>query len=87
MIERKYKSIVDALSTMLDRGSTNWVQNLSAVLWADCSNIHIFTGLILYYISYRSKLVLLIKLEILTWQILPWNNVYSTANLLAIYSR
>ena len=35
MIERGHKPIVDALSKMSDGGSTNWVQNLPAVLWAD----------------------------------------------------
>lgn len=32
MIKRRHKSIVNALSKMLDKGSANWVQNLSAVL-------------------------------------------------------
>ena len=35
MIEQSYKQIVDTFSKMLAGGSTNWVQNLSAILWAD----------------------------------------------------
>ena len=87
MIERGHKPIVDVLSKISNRGTTNWVQNLPAVLWADWSTIHTSTGLTPYYICYSSELVLLIKLEVPIWQILPWGKVYLTADLLAMCAR
>ena len=71
MIKRGHKPIVDALSKMSDGGSTNWVRNLPAVLWADGSTVRTFTGLTPYYIKCESEPVLPIELEISTWQILP----------------
>ena len=41
MIERGHKSIVDTRLKMSDGGSTNWVQNLSAVLCVDRLTIHV----------------------------------------------
>ncbi len=48
MMERGHKPIVDALSKMSDRGSTNWVRNLPAVLWADQSTVRTSNGLTPY---------------------------------------
>ena len=87
MIERGHKPIVDALSKMSDGGSTNWVQNLPIVLWADQSIVSTSTGLTPYYISYENESVLFIELEISTWQILPWSKFHSTADLLAMRVR
>lgn len=84
MIECEHKPIIDVFSKISDGGSTNQVQNLPVVVWADQSTVCTSTGRIPYYISSENKLVLLIELEIFTWQILPWNKVYSTANLLAM---
>lgn len=71
MIERRHKPIINALSKMLDDGSTNWIQKLFAVLWADQSTIHISTNFTPYYICYGSKPVIFIKIEVSIWQILP----------------
>lgn len=65
----------------------NFVQNRPAVLYADRSTIRTSTSLTLYYICCRSGFVLLIDLEFLTWQILSWNKIYSTADLLAMCAR
>ena len=87
MIERGHEPIVDALSKMSDGGSTNWVWNLPAVLWADRSTVRTSTGLTPYYINCGSKPVLFIELEIPTWRILSWSKVHSTADLLAMRAR
>ena len=70
MIERSHKPIVNALLKMSDRGSTSWIQNLPAVLWANQSTVYISTGLTPYYICCGSKPVLSIELEVPIWQIL-----------------
>ena len=87
MIERGHKPIVDALSKMSDGGSTNWVRNLPVVLWADQSTVRTSTGLTPYYICCGSKPVLPIELKVPTWRILPWDEVHSTADLLAMRVR
>ena len=87
MMDCGHKPIVEALSKMSDGGSTNWVRNLPAILWADQSTVRTSTGLTPYYINCGSKLVFSIELEIPTWQILPWSKVHSTANILAIRAR
>lgn len=87
MIQHGHKPIFDALSKMSDRGFTNWVQNLPAVFWADRSTIHTSASLAPYYISCGNEIVLRIELEIPTWQILHWNEVPSTSNLLAMRAR
>ena len=71
MIERSHKPIVDALLKISDGGSTNWVQNLPAVLLADRSTVRSSTSLSPYYITCGSEPVLPIELEIPTWRILP----------------
>ena len=87
MIERGHKPIVDALSKMSDRGSTNWVRNLPAVLWADRSTVRTSTGLTPYYICCGSEPVLPIELGVIIWRILTWSEIHSTADLLAMRAR
>lgn len=67
MIKHKYKPIIDVLLKMSNRESINYIQNLSIILLADQSTISISINFIPYYIYYKSKLVLSIKLEIPTW--------------------
>ncbi len=71
IIERGHKLILHALSKILDGGSTNWVQNLPAVLCADQSTVRALTGLTPYYLNYGNEPVFLIELGVPTWQILP----------------
>ena len=87
MIERGHKPIIEALAKMSERGSTNWVRNLLTVLWADRSTVRTSTGSTPYYLNCGSELVLPIELEIPTWRILPWNEVHSTCELLAMRAR
>lgn len=86
MIERGHKPIVHTFSKMSAEESTNWVRNLLAVLWADLLTIHISTDLISYHIYDKNKLALSIGLEVLTKQILPWDKIYSTTDLLAMHA-
>lgn len=87
MIKRGHKPTIDALSKMSEGDFTNWVQILPAVLWADRSNVRTSAGLTPYYFSCGNESVLPIELEILTWQTLPWDEVQSTSNLLALRVR
>ena len=84
MIERGHKLIVDAFSKMSEGGSTNLVWSLPSVPLADQSTLLTSTSFTPRYIRCTSDPVLLIELKISTWQILPWDEVHSTADLLAI---
>lgn len=84
MIEKRHKPIIDVLSKMSNGGSTNWIRNLPMVLWANRSTVRTSTGLTPYYISCGNEPVLFIELEIPTWQIFPWDEVYTTSNLVAM---
>lgn len=72
---------------MFDERSINCIQNLLTVLWANRSIVHTLTSFIPYYIYCGIELVLCIELEIPTWQILPWKEIDSTTNLLALHVR
>ena len=87
MIERGYKPIINTLSKMSDGGSTNGIQNLPTVLWAEQSTMRTSTGLTPYYISCGNEPVFPIELEIPTWRILPWDNIHTTSDLLAMRVR
>ncbi len=87
MIDRGHKLIMDALSKMSDGGCTNWVQNLPLGLWTDWSTVWASTGLTLHYSNCDNKLVFPIELEVTIWQILLWDQVYSTSELLALRAR
>lgn len=83
MIKRGRKPVIDALPKMSDGGSTNWVRNLPAAVWADWSTVRASTGFTTYYISCGNEPVLPIELEVPTWRILPWDDIYTTSDLLA----
>lgn len=86
IIKCGHNPIFNAFSKIFAEESTNWVSNLLAILWANWLNVHLSTDFTLYYICYKSKSVFTIKLKVFTWQILAWDKVYLTANLLAIYA-
>lgn len=63
------------------------MRNLLVVFWADQLTIRTSTDLTPYYISYGNEPVLPIELEVPTWRILPWEDVHTTGNLLAMRAR
>ena len=72
---------------MSDGGATNWVRNLPTVLWAHQSTVRTSTGLTPYYICCGNEPVLSIELEVPTWRMLAWGNIYTTSDLLAMRAR
>lgn len=86
MIERGHRPIVDALSKMSEEGK-NWPNHFHAALWADRSTTHGPTGMTLFRMICGSEPVLPIELDIPTWRILPWDQVHSRAELIAMRIR
>jgi hypothetical protein len=69
MIERGYKSFINALSKMTNERLKNWVNNLFAVLWADRFIIKRSIRHIPFYLFYDKESVLFIKLKVPIWRI------------------
>jgi hypothetical protein len=71
MIERDYKSLINALSKMTNKELRNWIDNLPTILWADRSTIKRSTKHTPFYLLYSREPILPIKLKIPTWRIFP----------------
>ena len=87
MVEKGHKLIVDALAKMTSGGLDNWVENLPAVAWADQTTTRVSTNQTPFYLNCGRKAILPIKMDLPTWQILPWNQIRSTDELLAMRAR
>ena len=87
MIERGHKPIVDALAKMTDGGLDKWVDNVSGVLLADRVTVKTVTGFSPWYLNYGAEAVLPVETRIPTWRILDWDEVRTTAELLALRAR
>ena len=48
LVEWGHKTVIDALAKMSNKADSNWVKNLSAVLWADHTTTRSFTSLTPY---------------------------------------
>jgi hypothetical protein len=66
IIEQGHKLIVNALVKLIDGGLGNWVQNLSTVLFVDCTLVHQLTGRTPFWVVYGREAVLLIELKFRT---------------------
>ena len=87
MVERGHRPIVDALAKMGEGRGEDWVTHLPAVLWADRSTTKSTTNSTPYHMVCGQDPVLPIELEFPTWEILPWKDVHTTADLLALRAR
>ena len=83
MIERGHQQIKDALAKM----TGPWVDNLPAVLLADRSTVRKSTGYTPFYLNHGAEAILPIELDIPTWKTLPWLEVRTTDELLALRAR
>ena len=87
IVERGHRLIVDGLAKLIEGGLVSWLSNLHTVLWADRTGIRTPTGMTPFRLMYRHDAVLPIELDVPTWQILDWNSVKTTADLLAMQAR
>jgi hypothetical protein len=86
MMKRDHRSLIDVLTKMSDE-KKNWVEHLSAVLWANRITVKFTTEMTSYYLICDSELVLLIELDISTWRILSWDIVHIVEELLKLRAR
>ncbi|KAF3918141.1 hypothetical protein AA313_de0203932 [Arthrobotrys entomopaga] len=87
MIERGHRDIENALTKLCDGNDSQWVKHLHSVLWADRVTTKKTTGHSPYYLLYGMDPLLPVDLAYPTWNVLPWPDVYTTADLLAMRAR
>ena len=90
MIKRDHQLIINTLFKLMNdfikHDQDDWVTHLSSVLLADCTIIRMSTEMTLFCMLYEYEMILLIKLDVLTWQTLLWNTVKMCSDLIAIWA-
>lgn len=88
MIERKHQFIINALFKLMNEfikhDQDDWVSHFFSVLLADCIIIQVNTDMTLFCMMYGYEAVLLIELDVPTWQTLSWNLIKTHSDLIAI---
>jgi hypothetical protein len=79
-IERGHQPVKNALAKL----PGNWVDNLSAVLLADRITVKRTTGMTPYRLVTGQNPILPIDMVLPSWRVLPWANVSTTEELLAL---
>src|SRR5947209_17031323 len=87
MVERGHKPIVDALSKICNGDTSKWVKHLHAVLWADRVTAKQSSGQTPYYLLHGAEAILPIELRYPSLPTLQWEEVRTTADLLALRAR
>ena len=87
MIEKKHTVVMDAFFKLTEKGYFNWMRCLPSILWADRITIRMSTEMISIRMIIDSEVVFSIELNISTWQMLPWNEIRSTIDLLTLRVR
>ena len=87
MIKCEHTSIMQALLKSCKNQLYWWKYYMSTITWADKITICESTNMSLYCFFHDENSVLLIKLNVLIWEILLWNTVYTRMNLLILKAR
>lgn len=88
IVEVGHRGIANSLSKMTTATTRkDWMNHLHAVLWADRTTVKSSTGCTPYEIEFVDRPILPIELEISTWNVLQWDRVVDTADLVAMRAR
>jgi len=83
-VERGHQAIKDGLSKLANAGKGNWLQNYHACLWADRTTVRTTTGVSPFRFNYGYEPIMPIEEDVPGWSFLAWEDVKSTADLLAL---
>ncbi len=86
LVKRDHTAIVNVLIKMTVDESMRWVRSFVNVLWDDRIIMRTFTEMTLYCVLYDCNVVLSIELDVSIWQILSWDNVRTTDELLTFHA-
>ncbi len=84
LVKRDHTAVVNVLIKMTVDESMKWIRSFVSVLWADRIIVRTFTEMTSYRVLYDCDVVLSIELDVSIWQILSWNNVHTTDELLTL---
>ncbi len=85
-VKRDHTAVVNVLIKMTVDESMRWVRSFVNVLWTDRIIVRTFTEMTSYHVLYDCNVVLFIELDVSIWQILLWDNVCTTDELLTLYA-
>ncbi len=86
-MKRNHTAVVNVLIKMIVDESMRWVRSFVNMLWADRIIMRTFTEMTSYHVLYDCNVVLFIELDVSIWQILSWDNVCTTDELLTLHAQ
>ncbi len=86
-VKRDHTAVVNVLIKMIVDESMRWVRSFVSVLWVNKIIVRTFTEITSYHVLYDCNVVLFIELNVSIWQILSWNNVHMTDELLTLHAQ
>ncbi len=87
LVKRDHTAVVNVLIKMTVDESIKWIRSFVSVLWADRIIVRTFIEMTSYCILYDCNVVLSIELDVSIGQILSWNNVCTTDELLTLHAQ
>ena len=90
MIERDHQLIINVLFKLINdfikHDQNDWVTHFSFILLVNHIIIRMSTEMTSFCMMYEYEVILLIELNVLTWQILSWNTVKTCSNLIIMWA-
>ncbi len=84
LVKKDHTAVVNVLIKITVDESMKWIRSFVSVLWADKIIMRTFIEMTSYHVLYDCNVVLSIELDVSIWQILSWNNVCMTDELLTL---
>ena len=78
IVEHGHQLIIDVLVKITNSSKGLQTKNLAIVLQANQVTVQVSTRMSPYYVLYRSKAILPIKLKVLIWHVLPQQHISTT---------
>ncbi len=87
LVKRNHTAVVNVLIKITVDESMRWVRSFVNVLWVNKIIIRTFIEMTSYHVLYDCNVILFIELDVSIWQILSWDNVCTTDELLTLHAQ
>ena len=84
IIERRYRSLINVLSKLIENKIERWFQYFYVMLWTDRIIVRDFIDVISFRLLYEHDAILFIEIKYSIWHIMNWNKIRSTEDLLTM---
>ena len=84
MIKKEHRSLINALSKLIENKIERWSQHLYAILWIDRIIVRDFIDVIFFRLLYEHDSIFLIEIKYSIWHIMNWNKIRNTEDLLTM---